>query len=313
MLEEITVSQDWQDSSAHKILRLPGAVVMELEREQSLLAHFFVTNTGFFTKVRGHHTRRSAFDENIVIYCLDGKGWYAAQGQRWTIRPGQVLFVQCDIAHAYGSDETDPWSISWAHFRGNLAQSYLQLLGVGPDKPVLTIGVHSSITTLFSDALFMMRAGYSVHYLVKTASIVQQILSQIAILDAYSPPPGANGLNVEEVINYMLANITRRCTLDDFATFAHLSRSYFSRQFREKTGYAPVDYYIRLKMQRACELLETTPMTVGAIALLLGYDDPYYFSRLFNKIIGAYPTAYRRICEADHPGRSEMVGFRVND
>ena len=52
MLEEVTVSQDWQDSSGYKILRLPGAVVTQLERDQPLLANFFVTNTGFFTKVQ---------------------------------------------------------------------------------------------------------------------------------------------------------------------------------------------------------------------------------------------------------------------
>ncbi|MCO6449490.1 MAG: AraC family transcriptional regulator [Caldilineales bacterium] len=307
MLEEITVAQDWQESASFKILRLPNKVIAQLESEQPLLANFFVTNTGFFTKVRGHHTVRKTFDENIVIYCLDGRGWYEAAGQRWQVGRGQALFVQQDVPHAYGSDSSDPWSIQWAHFRGAQASEYLQLLGIRPDKPIATIGIHTSITFLFQEALEMMRSGYSVHHLVKTAAVVQQILSQIALLDAYTPPPGSTALNVEAVINFMLANIHRRCSLDDFAAEAMLSRSYFSRQFREKTGYAPVDYFIRLKVQRACELLETTLMPVGEVALTLGYDDQYYFSRIFKKIVGAHPTAYRRMCEADHPGRTALV------
>lgn len=145
-----------------------------------------------------------------------------------------------------------------------------------------------------------MTSGYSLHHLVKISSLIQQALSQIAFLTAYSLPLGSIGLHVGNVIEYMLANISQRRTLDDFATQACLSRSYFSRQFRKKTGYAPVDYFIRLKMQRACELLETTQMTVGEISRGLSYQDQYYFSRIFKKIEGVHPTQYRRTRDVDH-------------
>jgi len=300
MMEDVRTSRDWLFSSDYKILRLPRSVVESLEKQHALLKHFFATNLGFFTKVYGHKTVRDTFDENIVIYCLDGRGWYRANGQIWHVEKGQVLFVQRDIPHAYGSDGVDPWSIQWAHFRGDLAQSYLELINVTPEKPVRTIGVQPHISSLFDEALNVMTSGYSLYHLVKISSLIQQSLGQIAFSTAYSPPSGTIGLHVGNVIEYMLANITQRCTLDDFAAQACLSRSYFSRQFRDKTGYAPVDYFIRLKIQRACELLETTKMTVGEISRGLGYQDQYYFSRIFKKIVGVHPTRYRRTREVDH-------------
>ncbi len=297
MMEEVKTSRDWLFSSDYKILRLPPAVVESLEKQHSLLAGFFATNLGFFTTVYGHRTERETFDEYIVIYCLDGRGWYKALGQQWDIIKGEVLFVQPSIAHGYGSDDKSPWSIQWAHFRGNLALSYLDLMNITPDKPIRNIGIQPGISNLFSEALNVMKSGYSLYHLVKISAMIQQALSQIAFSTTYSPPQGTIGLHVGNVIEFMLTNITERCTLDDFASQACLSRSYFSRQFREKTGYAPVEYFIRLKIQRACELLETTSMTVGQISRSLGYGDQYYFSRIFKKIVGTHPTQYRRTKE----------------
>ena len=56
---------------------------------------------------------------------------------------------------------------------------------------------------------------------------------------------------------------------------------------------SPMAYFIQLKISKACELLDRTQMTMAQIATELGYDDPYYFSRIFKKTQGSSPTAYR--------------------
>jgi AraC-like DNA-binding protein len=54
-----------------------------------------------------------------------------------------------------------------------------------------------------------------------------------------------------------------------------------------------MDYFIHLKIQNACKLLYLTDMTVREVSFELGYDDPYYFSRLFKKVMGISPMQYR--------------------
>lgn len=81
--------------------------------------------------------------------------------------------------------------------------------------------------------------------------------------------------------------------LDDMANHAGLSKSHFSRIFRDQTGYSPVEYFIHLKVQKALSLLVLTKLPVQEIARMVGYADPYYFSRLFKKIVGVSPTASR--------------------
>ena len=123
-----------------------------------------------------------------------------------------------------------------------------QLINITPEKPVRTIGVQPNLSLLFDEALNVMKSGYSLYHLVKISSLIQQALSQIAFSTAYSPPVGTIGLHVGNVIEYMLVNITQRCTLDDFAAQACLSRSYFSRQFRHITGVAPTTYRERAQI-----------------------------------------------------------------
>jgi AraC-like DNA-binding protein len=55
----------------------------------------------------------------------------------------------------------------------------------------------------------------------------------------------------------------------------------------------PLDYFIHLKLQKACLLLFSTDRKVRTIAEELGYDDPYYFSRLFKKYMKSSPEIYR--------------------
>ncbi|MCB0107501.1 MAG: helix-turn-helix domain-containing protein [Caldilineaceae bacterium] len=109
----------------------------------------------------------------------------------------------------------------------------------------------------------------------------------------FTPPLTHHSSNVQQIIELMLRGLDKRYPLYGFANHANLSPVSFARLFRQKTGYSPIGYFIRLKIQRACELLETTEMTVGAIGESLGYQDPYYFSRLFKQLTHFSSTQYR--------------------
>jgi AraC-like DNA-binding protein len=95
-------------------------------------------------------------------------------------------------------------------------------------------------------------------------------------------------------IEFMRANVARSLTLQELSRQAGLSPTRFSALFREQTGSSPVDHHIRLRMQAACHYLDTTALRVKEVAAKLGYDDPYYFSRIFQKTLGCSPLAYRR-------------------
>ena len=76
------------------------------------------------------------------------------------------------------------------------------------------------------------------------------------------------------------------------------------RLFFKETGYAPMNYFLHMKIDRACQLLLHTNMKINQVALKLGFDDPYYFSRIFKKIVG-------KMCIRDSQGRGRNRGMSM--
>ena len=94
-----------------------------------------------------------------------------------------------------------------------------------------------------------------------------------------------------------------RLTIQDFATYIGYSESYFYRIFIRETGYAPIEYFNRLKINRACDYLLHSSMNVMQIAHILGFSDPYYFSRVFSRIMKISPIKYRN-CGGNLPSET---------
>jgi AraC-like DNA-binding protein len=63
--------------------------------------------------------------------------------------------------------------------------------------------------------------------------------------------------------------------------------------FKHATGLAPIEYFLRTKIYAASQDLYFSKLPVQDIAGAYGIEDPYYFSRLFKKIMGLSPKNYR--------------------
>ena len=100
-------------------------------------------------------------------------------------------------------------------------------------------------------------------------------------------------------IEHMLQNLDKPLSVAKLAASANVSQSHFFTLFKRHTGGAPIDFFIRLRMERARRLLETTSMNVKEVAAVLGYDDPFYFSRAFKSVNDIAPSTYRRTVRID--------------
>jgi AraC-like DNA-binding protein len=98
---------------------------------------------------------------------------------------------------------------------------------------------------------------------------------------------------VEKAITFIGANLAKKLSAEDLAAQAGLSESHFNRVFRAQTGYAPMEYLRRYRVQRAKDLLANVDLAVKEIARQTGFDDAYHFSKVFHQLAGVTPTAYR--------------------
>ncbi|MBO9636439.1 MAG: helix-turn-helix transcriptional regulator, partial [Chitinophagaceae bacterium] len=98
---------------------------------------------------------------------------------------------------------------------------------------------------------------------------------------------------VNQSILYMQEHIGQSLTLEKLAAQVTVSASHYSSIFRKRSGLSPIEYFNHLKIQRACQYLQFTDMRIKEIANRIGIDDPYYFSRLFTKVMSISPKEYR--------------------
>jgi AraC family transcriptional regulator, arabinose operon regulatory protein len=93
----------------------------------------------------------------------------------------------------------------------------------------------------------------------------------------------------------MKERLMQPVNLKELSEFSGLSVVHYSMLFRKKTGFAPIDWFNRMRIQRACELLSTSEKTVAEVAEEVGYTDAFYFTRYFKQVMGMPPRRYRDI------------------
>ncbi len=112
---------------------------------------------------------------------------------------------------------------------------------------------------------------------------------------------------IEPVISHMVQNSNQRLRIDALAAIAGVSTSRFYGLFKSATASSPLVFFIRIRIQHACDLLRRRDLTVKQVAHLLGYNDQFYFSRVFKSVVGVSPRAYRNKLAVPDPGKTAAL------
>ena len=98
---------------------------------------------------------------------------------------------------------------------------------------------------------------------------------------------------VRRAIDYMGAHLAETITIEDLCRAAGTSRSQLAATFPAATGFTPMRYLEKMRLERAMQLLRMTSRTVDSIAGDVGFCDAKHFARRFRTLTGLPPTVYR--------------------
>lgn len=281
---------------------LPTPIVNEF-KESELGSLLHITDIGFYPKANFHFRKRTKEEakQYILIYCFEGEGWFEIDNQLQKVVANQVFILPKAKAHSYGSNSKHTWTIYWIHFDGEKAAFFSE----GLDKPLLVSpGKDSRLDDrfkLFEEIYSTLKNGYSKYNLEFSISALFYFFGSLKYLNTYracnttTQKPGLQRDMVNEAIHFMRENVRKRLILKEIADYVGFSPSHFSTLFQSKTGYSPLNYFIQLKIQEACHHLDFTDMKINQISMLIGFEDPFYFSRLFSKTMGVSPREYREM------------------
>lgn len=276
-------------------LVLPRMIVEMMENDQ-VTSVLHITDIGFYSKAFQHYRQRiDPIDQYILIYCVDGEGWYEIGNNRYSIKANQYFIIPAKASHAYGASLKNPWTIYWIHFKGTLASQYASHAII---PQTITQGNSSRIHIrheLFDEIYATLQQTPTIDSLRYAMASFHHYIATLSHITIYREV-GKNNVGqdaIDATIHYMYENLEKHLTLKDFADYSGLSSSRLSTVFKERTGYSPLSYFNLLRIRQACILLEKTDLKLNQISPKVGIDDPLYFSRLFSKIMGMSPKAYR--------------------
>jgi AraC family transcriptional regulator len=119
------------------------------------------------------------------------------------------------------------------------------------------------------------------------------ILSQVGLRDGLRLKGGLAPHLRRQLVEFIELNLAEPLSLGQLAGMCALSEYHFARMFRESFGLPPHQYLLARRMNRARELLRSTRMAFGEVALECGFASASHFSNTFKQAMGATPKAYR--------------------
>lgn len=275
---------------------MPKSVIHKFCLFNPVINKAYITDLGYYPKARFHYRKRPfGADQNILIYCVEGKGKVTINEASYTIIPGDYFVIPCNTAHQYDTDEKNPWTIYWCHFKGEQADAIVKRLVDRSNSYKYSLDFWEGRIALFDQLYMNLEKGYSHDILTYVNLLFIQFLSTFLFSEKLNASHQDKSEDLlEKSILFMQDHIDKPLTLTDFSAHVNYSPSHYSSRFKQKTGFSPIEYFNQLKIQKACQYLQFTDLRIKEIAFKIGISDAYYFTRLFSKTMGFSPKNYRQ-------------------
>jgi AraC-like DNA-binding protein len=274
-----------------KMIVLPPNIRRNILKND-LVSRFHVVASGFFPHAAYHdRERKSGCSEYILLYCTAGMGTVTIADRTLPLKPNHFVVLPKDMPHHYKSSPVDPWTIYWLHFTGAHAELLYRKYAELKQEPVFLAYDSKRIEDF--DQIFNMIANSFEERNLEVVNIKYlEFISSFLYAQEMDPlTPGRD--KISRSIQFMRKNLGALYSVQDLAAQQNLSVTHYSRLFRAKTGSSPNKYFIEIKVQSACQYLYFTDKSIKEMCRELGFEDPFYFSRVFKKLMGVSPVNYR--------------------
>ncbi|QUH28748.1 AraC family transcriptional regulator [Vallitalea guaymasensis] len=254
-----------------------------------------IDRTGF----EGWSVPTRTIQDHELVLILEGKGSFSVEGIEYPVRPGMLFYFYPDLVHSGRTCLDPPMHFLAVHFSfaltnyndGNWTmdtESYRL-----PLEPVSQLQ-HSLKAQQALESLYKTFIEKRESYKWKLKILFQEFVYE-ALYDLNNPPKNyANISRVEKALNYINEHYTESISISQLCSMIKLSRGHFTKMFKSITNKTPVEYINQVRIEHSKDLLVTTSLHVKTIAVQTGFNDEFYFTRVFKQYEGCSPSQYRQ-------------------
>ena len=219
-------------------------------------------------------------DGTVDLHFADG---------RYSLRPGYMYLIPVSQPFRYIA----PCNFThyWMHFCSLLNWKKIEYF-----QHLIELPAPKNIEEIMLEFLNFAQVGSGIRSVMEANIILRRLL--IPFLESI---PDDNLERIKEqnrfypVIEYINRNVTERLSTSDLAAMLRMNRNVFSADFHRTFGIPPKQYICKRRMEQAKKLLLSTALPVKKISDQVGYDNEFFFSRLFKKYTGHSPSTFREI------------------
>ncbi len=256
---------------------------------------YFINCCGYIelknmTKVSIHRARVDYY----LIYIISGAGYYKINGKLLKAESGNIIIYKPHEEQDYyylGKDNTE---LYWIHFTGNSVMQLLESLELA-GRNIYQVGIGTDMIQLFEKIINEIHIkkprfhSVCISYLINLLSMFSR--------ESYAREKGMihiKNSGIEQSVIKMQREYQNDHPISYYAKSSNLSVYSFIRKFKNTMNYSPSKYIEKIRMDKSKELLAFTDLTINEISDIVGYSDPFYFSKVFKKNTGLSPTAFRK-------------------
>lgn len=290
-MDDLTIKEGFL---GQRMIVLPNQVRKKLS-ENPITKKFFVTDLGYYPNASHHfRERRKGSKEYIFIYCVEGEGWLSYNQKKTIIKPNEYFIIPKNTRHSYGADNYNPWSIYWMHFNGTCVHELFERHIIN-DSITDSVPYDNKVIRLFDKIFEIFDGGYAELEMEFANILSQSFISSFIYQDINKD---TNSVNSKDLVNsiktFLNNNLDKSFKTAEIAKKFNYSPSYLFSIFKKSTGYSLLHFLNLKKIQKACEYMNYTDKSIKEISFLLGFQDQFYFSRVFKKYMGISPKEYRK-------------------
>lgn len=250
----------------------------------------------------GGHPKGFAFDWQhgrilhgfALLYISSGRGTFESKPKFSTaIEPGSAFLLFPGVWHRYAPSAETGWYEHWIGFDGAIARRWLRHRFISKNKPVVKINAEDTVMATFSRVMQAIRANRPALQQIM-AGATDTLVGLIYSAQQTQTSADAQEANaVDLAIARIQSDFSRGLDMELLAKELGVSYSWFRSTFAAHTGLSPHQYLLELRLLHARSRLAETRLSVKEIAAEAGFEDEYYFSRLFRHKLGLSPSQWR--------------------
>lgn len=231
-------------------------------------------------------------DYDILAWALSGRAHYCCGGEKFTAERGQMLWFPRGTAHSATSDAHSPWSFFSVGFRVDPTSD-------SASKAFSALPCHVMLSNLtqISDYFHQLHRLWTARetgFLMACRGLILLLMQQYVSAAERARRVIPHAARLDSLMTYLHSNVGVVYSVGELADRANLSESRFRALFSQMAGCSVTRYQNRLRVQAAKDMLASGHYSVSAVADELGFNDVYYFSRLFKRFTGLPPSAFSK-------------------